>query len=141
MLEGTIKDGGFYNIEEARHLVSFYGGQSKIRGVQDTDIDGVRAYHRNLFVFKEGKKVGVQPSQAQRLFFQDLIISLRDGNHMAFYIIYEHNVPTTDIIYQKDQYVREYYNGKRWIKPKTPLTVDEAHLKFEECAIKKGIKL
>ena len=141
MLGEEVKDGGFYQIDAARQLISFYGDESEIRGINDTDLDAFREYNGNLYIFKECKKSGIDPPYGQRKAFKSLVDIIRKGGAMAFYIIYDHNVPNSNIIYQKEQYVREYYNGKRWIKPQIPLTVHDANIKFEKFAKSKGLSL
>jgi hypothetical protein len=106
------------NINRAMQLNNFKdllrkSPMSKNMTITPTDIDGLIDYNGVAFVYMEGKLMGKQTEEGQRLAIENVVNSHHKAGHAAMGLIYEHNIPSNEQIYVAYCFVRGIYCGRR----------------------------
>lgn len=125
------------NRERASQLLAFDGMQyGKCR---PTDIDLAIDWQGKTFVFVEMKGKGCGLELGQKIHLQHLVNGLRAGGKLAFAIHAHHDTrKTDDDVHVAEALVWSVYDGKKWHRELTEVTVDEKLAEIHDMHMKGG---
>jgi hypothetical protein len=126
--------------DRSKQLNSFAGMVFR-RGITPTDFDGFIDYNGELFILLEGKLVGKDLPNGQKMAIENLCASI-NASKMIVAIVFEHDTPIESDVDVKNCLVRAVYYHPRWhdYKERRLNVMEMIHL-IEDNAKNAGLKI
>lgn len=120
--------------------VHSFDGMVRHRGIYPTDIDGIIDYNGEACIILEGKYGQAKIPIGQQKLLEVLCNTYKEAGKDAVCFVYNHNIPTHDVVIVANQKVSKMFYDGIWY-PVVGATVIQMIERYESFVRKKNIEI